>query len=832
MTFMKNTRNLRIAALFLIVAPTPALLAQNAAAPIFAGMQPDLVQGVEDGLAKGKPKVRHVYVATSDTLGLVIDAEAMENRGLVPYKPQPGDTIRRWNEKPTGPDGSTYAWHRQITRGGKVLGMLVGPEDNLFYNPALVREGEALNLKLADSPANYAVTSTDDPAFASPAKAVAVSRKSKPEVREWTGAGVEESIGRHEIFVKFAKPLTPGKRYTLSFPGSSQLTKPVTFTFDDTRLRTEALHVNQVGYHPRQFEKTAFLYLWLGSGGGADFSAFKTFQLVDDSTGKPVFTEKIVERASAVPGKKMPAQRSVATTDALPMATYALDFSAFATPGKYRIVVPGLGTSFKFNIDDRVWDHAARISARGFLLQRAGIAMKPPYSPNFHRPRNMHPADGFAVHETDPAIFNDSSRFSGGGNAFKRIQASILMKTSNPEAWGGWMDAADHDRSIEPQQHTRAVHAFLDLYESNPAFFEKFNLNIPESGNKIPDVLDEALWCMELFRRLQRPDGAIPSAVESIEHPLEPSYALSLPTAITPSTPQTCHLYAAAAAQMSLNLATYDPALAAKYKESAIRAMAWADKNASVANIYNRNDINPAAHHATHAFVWMYRLTEDQTWHERFKKSLSQLYPGDTLRFDTSDYTGPWGLVAYALMPPAQADAALQKKCRDALIAAADKKATTLSGNTLGLGPSVNWEERIGQPWEMIAAHRLTGDARYIKAMQQTAQFGLGNNPNNASYTTGLGTRQVVPFHLESLYLGVASPEGVTTGGPLPRNFWNGAKTEKKLAPHLYPAWENWPWAESNFNIRDSVVNEHIIAGSLANMLLLRAYIAQDFNRP
>lgn len=807
----------------------PSLPAQNAAGPIFTGLQPELISGVEDGLATGKPKVRHLYVATPDTLGLILDAQAIANRPLQPYVKQAGDTVRRFNPLPTGPDGSVYHWHRLINRGGVDIGGLVGLEEN-FYSPSRIVEGEALDLTLADTPSRYVLTSANDLAFARPVAATAVSRKSKPEVREWVRGGKVASIARHELFLTFPRALTSGKKYVLTVADNPQLPKPLTFTFDDTRLRTEALQVNQNGYHPRQFEKVAFLSLWLGSGGGADFSKFETFQLVDDATSRTEFTGKISLRAPAAPGKTMPANRRIDTTDQLPMATYALDFSAFSQPGKYRVVVPGLGTSFPFEIDGGVWDRAARISARGYLSQRAGLALGPPLI-DYVRPRNLHPADGIKIREVDPKIFNDSTRFTGGGNPFKRIQASILMATSNPDAWGGWMDAGDHDRSLN-QHHTRAVHAFLDLYESNPAYFEKFSLNIPESGNRIPDVIDEALWCLDLFLRLQHVDGGVPCSVESIEHPMEPSYALSLPTAITPPNPQTNHLYAAAAAQMSLNLARYNPALAARYKDSALRAMAWADKNPDVVNIYQRDDIFPPKLHANHALAWMYRLTGDKTWHERFKADLAALFPDGKIKLDTSTYDGPWGVVAYALMPAAQADPALQKKCRDAVIAAADRKTKRLSDYALKIGPSVVWSERLGQPWELIAAHRLTGDPRYTRIMLQNAQLGLGANPNNSSYTTGLGTRQAVPFHLDSLYLGVKPPEGITTAGPIPRNFWRASRLEKDLEPHLYPAWENWPWIESTFNIRYPIVNEHVIAGSLADALLMRAYLAQDFSRP
>jgi hypothetical protein len=97
--------------------------------------------------------------------------------------------------------------------------------------------------------------------------------------------------------------------------------------------------------------------------------------------------------------------------------------------------VPGLGTSFPFRINENVWADAARVAATGFFNQRSGIDLKAPYT---RRPmkRTMHPADGFVVHKTDPAIFFDETRFTGGGNAFKRIQASILEDQTEPERLG------------------------------------------------------------------------------------------------------------------------------------------------------------------------------------------------------------------------------------------------------------------------------------------------------------------------------------------------------------------------------------------------------------
>ncbi|HYP14037.1 MAG TPA: hypothetical protein VEQ63_08945 [Bryobacteraceae bacterium] len=67
----------------------------------------------------------------------------------------------------------------------------------------------------------------------------------------------------------------------------------------------------------------------------------------------------------------------------------------------------------------------------------------------------------------------------------------------------------------------------------------------------------------------------IPSAVESIEHPGEPSWLLTQPTGLMPPTPEASRLYAATAARLAVSLQKYDPERARRYLESAERAMAW-----------------------------------------------------------------------------------------------------------------------------------------------------------------------------------------------------------------------------------------------------------------
>ncbi|NJM14611.1 MAG: hypothetical protein HC896_03820 [Bacteroidales bacterium] len=120
-------------------------------------------------------------------------------------------------------------------------------------------------------------------------------------------------------------------------------------------------------------------------------------------------------------------------------------------------------------------------------------------------------------------------------------------------AWGGWMDATDYDRRYI---HFRAVHDLLHAFENGMGIIDTVSLNIPESENNIPDILDEICWAMDLFYRTQGEDGEIAYGVESVAHPNagETSWNESLPLALVPGCPGIAYLYAATAARVSTAL--------------------------------------------------------------------------------------------------------------------------------------------------------------------------------------------------------------------------------------------------------------------------------------
>ena len=100
------------------------------------------------------------------------------------------------------------------------------------------------------------------------------------------------------------------------------------------------------------------------------------FELVD-AAGKTVFTGK------AELAKKEGDEEQISIHEKLDYTKAAvrrLDFSAFNTPGEYRVFVPGLGLSGPFRIAADVWEKPFKAAMQGILDAAAGnrLSGRPP----------------------------------------------------------------------------------------------------------------------------------------------------------------------------------------------------------------------------------------------------------------------------------------------------------------------------------------------------------------------------------------------------------------------------------------------------------------------
>ncbi len=799
-----------------------AQVALNGAVEIFpyTGFQPGLVKGISMQHAVDQPLLRHIYMVDRNIVALTIDERSVINGSLIPYKPQEDDTIVL---------GDYHNLSKILVRNGHKTGYICGVNNNWLrrFNEMAGKKLEADRVANSENIELISVNDGNRTSYVNPVK---VYRKTMPIRRSHVSQGQQFAL-RHEIYLVFEDELKPGFGYSLKFNNGYPFSQPVSFDFNDSELRSESIHVNLYGYTPAD-SKVAFLSTWLGDGGSHSYNRELDFNVVDVHSDELVYSGKAALKSKGNQPEYIIKEEAYNhnLTD-----MYALDFTELNKPGEYRIVVPGIGCSFNFEVSDKVWENVARLTMKGFLHQRSGIELGPPHT-DYLRPRNMHPAGEITIHKCDADKFFGHSEGGGQTSVFERIQASILLDTEVPEAWGGWMDAGDFDQRMS---HLYSVRRMMYLHEFNPSFYEKLDLNIPESGNDIPDILDEAAWCLDLYRRTQGvyEEGAISWWIESVEHPRggEPSWLNSLPTALVPPTPRACYHYAATAAQMALALKKYNTSLSEDYLESALAAVNWADKNADAPDPFGRNP-----HHVTEAmaFVNLYRATGEDKWHNRLQKTLAKVYPNG---FKKDVNTGNIEiLVNYLLLSKGASDPEIRQQSREAVTGLATDLLAGAGQNTYGILKSSDEEvKRLVLPprsvLPVVMAHYLTGERKFSQALSESVQYTMGANPMNRSYISGLGERWFIPYQHDWESNNMPAPAGIPTFGPMfhtETNWgWTGSWAAKMIEDAgLYPGnLLNWPFAEKCFNNAwIAPVNEFTVRHPMGEIILLTGYLAQE----
>ena len=228
-------------------------------------------------------------------------------------------------------------------------------------------------------------------------------------------------------------------------------------TSDESEPQSPPIKVNQAGFFPDS-SKYALVSFYPELYDVAEGEAFSICYSV---TGETVYTGELQllsvfdERDS---GEKV----------------FRADFSEFEKTGRYYISVDGLEKSVNFSIGNNVYAETLTAAQKYFYYQRQGSALEEEYAGKFAR--NDLGIDDFAV------------AYSSG-------------KTGIVSSQKGWFDAGDSGKYVNTG--AGAVSTLLWAYEMYPQYFNDNSLNIPESGNGIPDLLDEARWELEWILTMQ-----------------------------------------------------------------------------------------------------------------------------------------------------------------------------------------------------------------------------------------------------------------------------------------------------------------------------------------
>jgi len=379
---------------------------------------------------------------------------------------------------------------------------------------------------------------------------------------------------RHYAFLKLDAPLEEGKTYAVKNP----LCEEVPFKYVAVQNLSGIIKVNQAGYAPQAPRKYAYAGAWLGTLGALDISALEgqSFYLCDAASGKQVYTGVLKSRGHETYYKDI--------TPFTGEVVMELDFSDFAKEGTYYAFIPALGRSYDFAIGNAAIGEAFYVHMKGLYHKRCGIAKEKPYTNwlmsechmhtyvggfppnnNHYRPDKNRSDCGFFDAQGKPVDF-EVSQFK----LIDAIKTDIMLPLH-----GGWHDAADYDRR---PYHYDVVNDLLSAYLMRPQNFADGQLNIPESANGIPDILDEASWGMALWLNAQNSDGSVGGWIEATSHPVD--YNPSTDTQryyLSAATMESTMQYAAHASMLALALKKAGADVQSnKYADSAVKAYDWA----------------------------------------------------------------------------------------------------------------------------------------------------------------------------------------------------------------------------------------------------------------
>ena len=702
---------------------------------------------------------------------------------------------------------------------------------------------DPLNVALATQLGSYTISSADDSNFGGGVQPSDIGRKSKGTDFTWLCQDYNDEVGcinsdadhakEHWIYLYLDNPLQAGSTYTITTGDLAANGNSYELLYDPKLVssRSEAVHVNMIGYAPAAPKKYGYVYHWTGEKGGLDLSSYAgaTFWLVNTADNSVAYSGNIAFRKAA---NNVETGQPDDTPDDnfLGAEVYEADFSSFATPGEYRLAVEGIGSSFPFVIDDNAYFEPYYNIIRGLYHQRSGIALTQPYTqyvrPAPHNPNVTPGFEGKLQYTT--SRFVDWEEQDHSDNDKPAIEAGIQGPL---DTYGWYQDAADWDGYFS---HLRIPSWLLFLYEFAPAKFPDSQLNIPESGNGVPDLVDEAAWLPRFFHRTRQEliakgygTGGVGSRVAGDwfggDGEGVPSYEdVNRIYIVSGEDPFTTYKYAATAAHLAIALqkaGATDPE-GVNWQQEAAEAYAWAKANT------RDGDEEPVfglrlSDQRLYAAAALYKLTGEAAYHDQVKADALGINSGTVLGEDQR-----WGVYTYLTMGPNRSvDPGLYAALRDAALNSADNVLTdVVERRATRYGGNFFFPMLVGQPttpmiFEGLMGFMLTKDSNparannYLTNIYTTSDYFLGTNPLNTVWATGLGERHPNEvFHLDSWYNGLdTEADEVQTEfypGIVPYGPWiNDGKAfgpwdHDWAGKTTYPAYETWPGHERWYNQR------------------------------
>lgn len=477
------------------------------------------------------------------------------------------------------------------------------------------------------------------------------------------------------------------------------------------------IHLNQVGYI-YNLSKTATV-----------ISRQSSFSICKKATGFVVYM-----------GQLSKPKEDIASGD----LTSTADFSEFQEPGEYYIKV-GAKKSFSFSIAQNPYYNLKQALLKAYYFNRCGTRIYEKYAGIYKRKK---------CHVTE-AVFVSNTK--------------IKLDVS-----GGWHDSGQYDREVISA--ATALGHLLYAYALFPESFED-TVNIPESGNGIPDILNECRYELNWLLKMQDKDGGVYHNAATNNSSKSGMPADDHDTLFVYDKSDTAAAYFSAVTALASRIyKEVDIGFSQQLKCASTKAWIWLLNNSDSKEFktsckcecYENSDKN-LYNEVFWAASELYHLTGEKSFNEKLCAIFDKI---DTTAF-TCCSVGGLGALSY-IMSNRPKDALLLDALKTAFIYKSDTIVSMSKHSGYGTAKEGNrylWGSNMGiltNAMVLIIGNIIAPDSAYIITALEQVNYILGKNPMGISYVTGFGEHSCAhPHHRACMADGIDAPiKGLVVGGP------------------------------------------------------------------
>ena len=645
------------------------------------------------------------------------------DKGVVLVSFKDGDIIFRDDGK--GP--SAYLTHTFIASD---------PTEN-----STVLYGNPLNVEQAVLTANWKIHSTDDPAYGNAGLSPqACFRKSK--INGMGQYAPNETSGndhhydtpmQHHVFLVLPSPLKDNCTYTVAIDPKTETDKTTaSVTFDIFNSRSEAIHVNIVGYTTSSVEKSADVFIWMGDGNGRDYASF---------VGNKVYLYNTDTKDKSEVGKlefwkenQWEAEHNFTQAD-----VWIADFNTNVTPGNYRIAIEGIGCSDDFEIRKSIYKTPFDISVRGYYYMRIGedcmecvpVPRRPLYIPDVDPPNTKIYITTMQPYHPEWRTFSRGDVWDAPNDWKPFVKEGA---PTNSKAIGGHSDAYDWDRYLG---HVASIYDMFLAFILTDGILTDDDCNIRESGNGLPDLLDEARNEVDFWLNLRDGEGYS----QGLTNPNNNNELYQ--AGITTIAAWTNAVNAAMLGYCFQLIGKKD--LEKQYLDSAVVAFNYAARQSDQmldSLLQSMGDISVRGKDLKMtAAVFLYNLTGDRKYEDIFYETC-EIKSDNTLISDRRKCQ-IWAVAGYLFTKRTVNYPEMYKHIVNSIIVEAHTKEAdfiNIRPSRRGTDNDITYHWTAQNMTRTMIAHAITKNAKekdfFLKALTLEADFGLGRNSLNLIHMT------------------------------------------------------------------------------------------------